>query len=103
MSGYFRYLPDGSKQELTALEESPYATGTKRHHARDGVKIIYTDTEEAARNSEESAVDPVAYKALRAQAYPDYRDYLDGIVKGDAAQVQKYIADCLAVKARFPK
>ena len=44
-----------------------------------------------------------AYKQLRAQAYPDYRDYLDGIVKGDAAQVQKYIADCLAVKARFPK
>ena len=43
------------------------------------------------------------YKHLRAQAYPDYRDYLDGIVKGDAAQVQKYIADCLAVKARFPK
>ena len=43
------------------------------------------------------------YKRLRAQAYPDYRDYLDGIVKGDAAQVQKYIADCLAVKARFPK
>ena len=43
------------------------------------------------------------YQRLRAQAYPDYRDYLDGIVKGDAAQVQKYIADCLAVKARFPK
>ena len=43
------------------------------------------------------------YQRLRAQAYPDYRDYLDGIVKSDAAQVQKYIADCLAVKARFPK
>ena len=43
------------------------------------------------------------YQRLRAAAYPDYRDYLDGIVKSDAAQVQKYIADCLAVKARFPK
>ena len=48
-------------------------------------------------------VDPNAYKAQRAQAYPDYRDYLDGIVKGDAAQVQKYVDDCMAVKARFPK
>ena len=43
------------------------------------------------------------YQRLRAQAYPDYRDYLDGIVKGDAAQVQKYVDDCMAVKARFPK
>ena len=43
------------------------------------------------------------YQRLRAAAYPDFREYLDGIVKGDQAQVQKYIADCLAVKARFPK
>ena len=48
-------------------------------------------------------VDPVAYIAKRAAAYPDYRDYLDGIVKGDAAQVQKYVDDCMAVKARYPK
>ncbi len=30
-------------------------------------------------------------------------DYLDGIVKGDDTQVQKYIDDCLAVKAKYPK
>jgi len=30
-------------------------------------------------------------------------DYLDGIVKGDTDQVDKYIADCLAVKAKYPK
>jgi hypothetical protein len=30
-------------------------------------------------------------------------DYLDGIVKGDQAQVEKYIADCKAVKAKYPK
>lgn len=30
-------------------------------------------------------------------------DYLDGIVKGDQTQVDKYIADCLAVKAKYPK
>jgi hypothetical protein len=28
---------------------------------------------------------------------------LDGIVKGDTAQVDKYIADCLAVKDKYPK
>ena len=43
------------------------------------------------------------YKALRQEAYPPITDYIDGIVKGDQAQVQKYIDDCLAVKAKFPK
>lgn len=40
---------------------------------------------------------------LRANNYPPMSDYLDGIVKGDQAQVDKYIADCLAVKAKYPK
>lgn len=43
------------------------------------------------------------YKELRAAAYPPMADYLDGIVKGDAAQVQAYIDACLAVKAKYPK
>ena len=48
-------------------------------------------------------VDPNAYKYAREKAYPPHADYLDGIVKGDQAQVDKYIADCLAVKAQYPK
>jgi len=40
---------------------------------------------------------------LRADEYPPMSDYLDGIVKGDQTQVDKYIADCLAVKAKYPK
>lgn len=43
------------------------------------------------------------YKAQRAAEYPDFRDYLDGIVKGDSAQVQSYIDACNAVKAKYPK
>lgn len=27
----------------------------------------------------------------------------EGVVKGDQAQIDKYIADCLAVKAKYPK
>jgi signal transduction protein with GAF and PtsI domain len=42
-------------------------------------------------------------KANRANEYPDFKEYLDGIVKGDNNQVQKYINDCLAVKAKYPK
>ena len=42
-------------------------------------------------------------KANRANEYPDFKEYLDGIVKNDNAQIQKYINDCLAVKAKYPK
>jgi len=47
--------------------------------------------------------DPNAYIAKRASEYPPITDYIDGVVKGDQVQIDKYIADCLAVKARFPK
>ena len=48
-------------------------------------------------------VDPNAYKAKRVAEYPPVTDYLDGVVKGDQAQIDKYIADCQAVKAKYPK
>jgi hypothetical protein len=48
-------------------------------------------------------VDPDAHKSKRAAAYPPMTDYLDGVVKGNQAQIDKYIADCLAVKAKYPK
>ncbi len=43
------------------------------------------------------------YQRLRAAEYPPITDYIDGVVKGDQAQVDKYVADCLAVKAKYPK
>jgi len=47
--------------------------------------------------------DSQEYARNRATEYPPMEDYLDGIVKGDTAQVDKYIADCLAVKDKYPK
>ena len=41
--------------------------------------------------------------AKRAAEYPPMADYLDGIVKNDPVQIDKYIADCKAVKAKYPK
>jgi len=43
------------------------------------------------------------YKQKRIAEYPNFVNYLDGIVKGDDAQVQAYIDACLAVKAKYPK
>ena len=54
-------------------------------------------------NAVEALVASEAYKEKRAAEYPDFRDYLDGIVKGDNAQVQAYIDACNAVKNKYPK
>lgn len=43
------------------------------------------------------------YAQKRAMEYPPMSDYLDGIVKGDQAKIDAYIAACLAVKAKYPK
>jgi len=48
-------------------------------------------------------MDSKAYIAKRQAEYPSFIDYLDGVVKGDQAQIDKYIADCQAVKAKYPK
>ena len=48
-------------------------------------------------------VDPTAYQRKRAAEYPPMADYLDGVVKGDQAQIDAYVAACLAVKAKYPK
>ena len=47
--------------------------------------------------------DATQYQRDRAAEYPPMEDYLDGVVKGDQAQIDKYIADCLAVKSKYPK
>jgi hypothetical protein len=48
-------------------------------------------------------IDAHAYIAKRQAEYPNVIDYIDGVVKGDQAQIAKYIADCQAVKAKYPK
>jgi len=43
------------------------------------------------------------YKRKRQAEYPPLTDYIDGVVKGDQAQIQAYIDACLAVKEKYPK
>jgi hypothetical protein len=63
---------------------------------------VYKDVIVAAAEPEPEPVVPT-YADLRAAAYPSLYEYLDGIVKNDQEQINKYIADCLAVKTRYPK
>lgn len=51
----------------------------------------------------QEAIAATAYIKSRSAEYPPITDYLDGVVKGDQAQIDKYIADCQAVKAKYPK
>ena len=60
----------------------------------------------AITDAEAEALRPVyipTYAQKRAAEYPPMTDYLDGVVKADQAQIDKYIADCQAVKAKYPK
>lgn len=43
------------------------------------------------------------YQKLRKNEYPNFLEYLDGIVKGDASQIQAYIDKCNEVKQKYPK
>ena len=63
----------------------------------DGNEVAYD------KSAIQAYVDAHAYIAKRASEYPPITDYIDGVVKNDQAQIDKYIADCLAVKARHPK
>jgi hypothetical protein len=73
-----------------------YTNGDVAYDA-DGNEVAYD------KDAVQAYVDAHAYIAKRASEYPPITDYIDGVVKGDQAQIDKYIADCLAVKAKYPK
>jgi hypothetical protein len=62
--------------------------------------VAITDAEAEALRQRPAEL---TYAQKRAAEYPPMTDYLDGVVKGDQAQIDKYIADCQAVKAKYPK
>ena len=67
-------------------------------------EIPMTESEIAELQAAEAArLAAIPYTEKRAAEYPDFRDYLDGIVKGDQAQIDAYVAACQAVKAKYPK
>jgi hypothetical protein len=47
--------------------------------------------------------DAQEYARDRQPEYPPILDYIDGVVKDDQTQIDKYIEDCKAIKAKYPK
>lgn len=62
-----------------------------------------SDEEKAILHAKNIEFIQTEYQRQRAAEYPDFKDYLDGIVKGDKVQMKAYIDACLAVKAKYPK
>lgn len=77
----------------------PSVTSSRGDDAFDaeGNAVVYDES------AVQAYIDLHAYIAKRQAEYPPFTDYLDGIAKGDQAQINKYIADCQAVKAKYPK
>ena len=74
------------------------------HYLPRGCVPITDEEADTILAAEQAAIEAAkTYAQKRAAEYPPMTDYLDGIVKGDQAQIDKYIADCQAVKAKYPK
>jgi hypothetical protein len=82
---------------LRALYPQVVTTRNDKAYDVDGNEVTYD------KAAVQAYIDAHAYMAKRAPEYPPVTDYLDGVVKGNQAQIDKYIADCLAVKAKYPK
>jgi len=80
------------------------ADGSQDHLIGENL-IAITQEEELSLNQAraEQVFSELSYSEKRRIEYPDFRDYLDGVVKGNQAQIDAYISACQAVKAKYPK
>jgi len=76
----------------------------------DGLTWLSDDVKKPTKKAVDAEIkrlkkeyDDTEYQRLRQPEYPPIEHYLDGVVKGDQAQVDAYIAACLEVKSKFPK
>jgi len=94
-TGEIEYNDDTPNWQITDFSSYQYLVDG---HAAEKQRLADEQAQEEA-----DAIANMTYADKREAEYPPATDYLDGIVKGDTAQVDKYIADCLAVKDKYPK
>jgi hypothetical protein len=70
---------------------------------KEGISEISKEDIKAEMDRLKAEYDAQDYARKRKKEYPDIYDYIDGIVKSDQAQIDKYIADCQAVKDKYSK
>jgi hypothetical protein len=77
--------------------------GSQDHLIGDKTPITQEQADEIRLQTEQEQFDALTYAEKRRTEYPSVLDYIDGVVKNDQAQIDTYIANCLAVKAKYPK
>jgi hypothetical protein len=98
-SGFYDAEIHGDNIPNDAVEITPEQHAALLNGQSNGKQIVGDE------NGQPILIDqpPATYAQLRADEYPPITDYLDGVVKGDQAQIDAYIAACQAVKAKYPK
>ena len=84
----FAYEADGSQDHIIP---------------EDYIAITDAEADQLRTANAQSRFAALDYADKRRAEYPPVTDYLDGVVKGDQAQIDAYIAACQAVKAKYPK
>ena len=82
---------------IHAFEED----GSQDFLIQDTMTLI--SKEEAEKIKKINSENKLTYSQKRAMEYPDFKDYLDGMVKGDQTQIQKYRDACRTIKEKYPK
>ena len=77
--------------------------GSQDHLIGDKTAITKEQADNRLAQIKQDQFDSLGYAEKRRTEYPSILDYIDGVVKGDQAQIDAYIAACLAVKAKYPK
>lgn len=77
--------------------------GSQDHLIDDKTPITQEQADAIRAQKAQDRFDALTYGEKRRAEYPSIVDYIDGVVKGDQAQIDDYIAKCLAVKAKYPK
>ena len=109
----FQYKDIG-EADLSPLEEGvylipAYATEKEPLASKDGFLVKFIGNEWVYEQIPAPIPEPVkpepelTYQQKRIAEYPPLMDYIDGVVKGDQAQIQAYIDACQAVKLKYPK
>lgn len=95
-----KYYKDPNTNEVYAYESD----GSQDEYIKEGLEAITEEEADKIRlDISVNAFHALSYAEKRVTEYPDFREYLDGVVKGDQAQIDAYIEKCLAVKAKYPK
>jgi hypothetical protein len=89
------YSCNGTEYEGLEWFEPPVWKGGQKKPTKEEWDVEWERQEKIAELSK--------YKMQRMLEYPPMVDYIDGLVKGDAEQMQAYINACLAVKSKYPK